>query len=770
MNRHTFLKALLAAVLLACIAIPVLVACSGDGAPQDSDQTTSSETDPTETAAQTEEPSPLPPAVTGQLLRDKDSFDLQSGDSMLRLRISGNALFIARAQTMAKKENRIENATQFALPAKYQNGNKYLSFNWTYVGYLNYRPEGSEYHQYGYVFRFRDESVPAQYDLYVTAHYSFAGPFEFTGYLTNERDSALTYCPDDYFSVTTKGESAPTVWTFNKESGSAEGWTLYDGTRYSGTGIYKRKMTIGQKAYAQCTTNQDWNAGGQIPMIYVDHQTYGLYYALEWTNGTIEASSPKGKGECTVSVSLGTNILVSAVPAGETFYMPTVYMGVYEGSVDNGSNVFKRWFLYNKAPSVLLTNENEPLVQQDMQSGLDVSECGIQSVKWDYGWWSHQTAPGQSRWQVNEGLLELDMQSGYAKWLTRTGAKDMAEFAQKVKEKGLTWTVYILLKDTGLDREGVPTSVGQYGHPEWFSNRVVTVGKSADLGNADCVEFYKDYMLNFFKQTGVTTWRSDFEPICRSSDKANRHAANGSDVQYWCSVGFYDLVDYLYENLDTFRYESCCSGGAMKDFSTMRRAVVLNCDDSADFMSLKMSFYDSSYCIHPAQLQLPTNSRTYDTTSKYYTGIGDHLYGLRSQLAGAVMLSNWDGGDMREQVYWKKYVTTYNARIKPLIKYGDMYHIFDRPDGVHWDGFAYIDADAESSTKGIVMLWKPTKKDYSSKVIKLEGLDPNATYSVEFNDRTEQSCKMTGKALMEEGFTAKIEGDFGSEWVWIVET
>jgi alpha-galactosidase len=311
--------------------------------------------------------------------------------------------------------------------------------------------------------------------------------------------------------------------------------------------------------------------------------------------------------------------------------------------------------------------------------------------------------------------------------------------------------------------------VGKHGHPEWFSNRVITVGKSADLGNVDCVAFFQKYLLNFFKESGVHTWRSDFEPICYSSNKKNRHDANGTDVQYWCTVGFLEVVDYLYENLDYFRYESCSSGGSMKDLLTATRAVVINCDDSADFHSLKMSFYDSSYVIHPTQLQLPTNCLTYVHTSKYYSGVGDYVYGLRSQLVGGVMLCNWEGGRDIETAYWLKYLKAYNARIKPLIRYGDLYHIFDRPDGIHWDGMAYIDADAESSTKGIVMLWKPTEQDGDTKTIKLRGLDASATYEVKFNDRTEQNVTMTGKELMEKGFEAKIEGKSGSEWVWIVE-
>ncbi len=66
----------------------------------------------------------------------------------------------------------------------------------------------------------------------------------------------------------------------------------------------------------------------------------------------------------------------------------------------------------------------------------------------------------------------------------------------------------------------------------------------------------------------------------------------------------------------------------------LSRAVVINCDDSADFLSIKMSFYDSSYCIHPAQLQLPVNAGSYMEGNERYAGFGDHDFGLRSQMVG----------------------------------------------------------------------------------------------------------------------------------------
>ena len=34
----------------------------------------------------------------------------------------------------------------------------------------------------------------------------------------------------------------------------------------------------------------------------------------------------------------------------------------------------------------------------------------------------------------------------------------------------------------------------------------------------------------------------------------------------------------------------------------------------------------------------------------------------------------------------KKAVAVYKEKLRPLVRNADLYHIFPRPDGIHWDG------------------------------------------------------------------------------------
>lgn len=697
---------------------------------------------------------------------------IKSGDSTLSVIVKDNSLYITELMTNASGKNMSDTAvnTSCSLPEMYcpKDELDMLAFEWQYDGAHCYTAENGEE---GYIITFFDEKASAVYDMYITAHKEKAGPFEIYGFLKNSGEQILLVKPNNYFSAAVKGDEPPTAWTFSKEGWLAEGVKKFSGEYFSGTGIYKTKI-VKNGVKASCKVSSTYSDPGSLPMMYIDYGDCGLYFAQEWSNGLLQARGTEGNGDLVLTAALEQyGDFSTYVNPSDSLFFPQIYLGIYDGDVDDGSNIFKHWFLEYKAPDCLTDNPEEPLTQYDYCLDKNIMQatlfCGFQALKLDYGWWAGERIDGVSAFWMREGLLEEG--SHFANEMSAANLKDLCDKAKKI---GSTVTLYYLPRDTMLDREGVPTSIGKYGHPEWFSNiKINSVNASADFGNVECVKFFQEYMTKFFSENGVTTWRSDFEPICSDSDKVNRHKANGSDVQYWCTVGFGELVDYLYENVDGFRYESCSSGGMMKDLFTVTKAVVINCDDSSDYNSLHASFYDSSYVFHPAQLQLPCGVQSYTQGGKYYTGTGDYLYGLRCSLTGGVMIGKWESNfDANDKATFNYYIkTVYNEKMKPLIREGNLYHILPRPDGINWDGLEYVDADTDREIKGLVMLWKPTDKEGDSKTIKLRGLKADVSYQLTFEDRTEQNCVMTGYELMNNGLIVTISEDMGSEMIWISE-
>ena len=205
----------------------------------------------------------------------------------------------------------------------------------------------------------------------------------------------------------------------------------------------------------------------------------------------------------------------------------------------------------------------------------------------------------------------------------------------------------------------------------------------------------------------------------------------------------------------------------------MRRASVFNNDDSADHSSLRTTFYDSSYCFPPAQLQSPCNPDTFcPECEKHYAGFGDKDYGMRSMMMGGVMLGSWCGArdghlPYALEKYYAEYINLHNQKIKPLIRHANLYHTLPRPDQIHWDGMQYgCDHIPENRIGGALFLFKPTNAEGNEKKVQIRGLNPALTYRADFYQRKEQSFTASGAVLMEQGLSCVIEEECGSEIVF----
>ncbi len=696
--------------------------------------------------------------------RADEKWALVNGGSILEISLKDNIPYLTYLGTITGEKNMFAEASQMFLPYSYKIEEASQSFNWVYKEAIE------EDNLLTLIF---NDDAGFEYNLLCEYTPESDGPFQISGKLLNLSGKDISYTSLNLFNTYLSMPEETTAWTFKKESGCAEGATLYNGTHYEGTGIYK--TVLKEKTNVRINTNpgNGWNTNGYIPMMYLDsNSNCGVYAALEWPDAKIEAYG-KGNNEVELAINITEHgSFATKIPEGDTFVIPTAYFGVYDGDVDEGGNVFKRWFFNYKSPESMRENEMEPLTQMDMQIGLDAAELGLQSIKWDYGWWSSEKAKDPTdptitwTWKTLEGAWEV-REPAYLNVLRSYRCETIKDFTDLAKEKGLTLAIYVLLHDSYEDIDFGLTSHEGHGKKEWFGPTQITTGKSADLGNEECVEFLKSELKEFFVSSGATTWRSDFEPISIYSDRANRHYANGYDVTYWCATGFYDLVDHLIETVPGFRYESCCSGGAMKDFATLTRASVINNDDSADYTSLRMTFYDSSYCIPAAQLQSPCNIDTFKDGSIYRTGTGDTDFGMRSIMMGAVMLSSWTV-DIDRDVY-ARYCTMYNEKIKPLVREADLYHVLPRPDGINWDGIQYADKDSENEIKGCLFVYKPTNNEGETKNIKLRGLYEDRDYILTSEDSRFEPVTVNGKVLMEEGFDMTIKGDMGSDILWITE-
>ena len=634
-------------------------------------------------------------------------------------------------------------------------------------------------------FTFKDINTNTDYIISCTGYPGNDGMFEFQNDIINNSAADILYEAGNFFCITgIVPENTPVAWTFDKEACTASGFEYIDQNKQEivslgGNGIDKTRIS----RFVKVETDTSPSRKGNLPIIYLDCGDSGVITALEWSSGTVGVENDLTGMK--YYVNLASNETGGAfktyIRSGNTISMPAVYFGCYSGDIEDGSNMFKRWFFNCKTNSKLRDNEKEPYIQTDdylYAYGISLetlAAAGIESMKWDYGWWN---VNGFVLWSGYEGSWKL--RSIALKNMLQNLGVGFDGYADYLENLGLSWALYVPLHDTLDDNGEVIDTEGEFNsktHPDWFSTFMAEGGSGmpADLGNEECVEYIKTTLLELFKTNKITTWRSDLNPISRFSDNVNRHMStyddNASDVAYWCTVGFFDIVDYLYENYDKFRYESCCNGGDMKDFMTATRAIVINCDDSQNYLSLRTSFYDSSYCFHPTQLQLPANpDRAIPSHPTFWPIVESDQEDLdealmkmamRSLVLGAVHVNGFS--DTRAEYY-----QLYAAKLRPIIRDGDLYHVLPRPDGTNWDGVMYADADSAEDIKGVLFAFKPSTEAENEKNVKLRGLNADTMYRVVFEDGTSPEYVASGVSLMNDGVTIKING-VGSEMVWIYE-
>lgn len=488
-----------------------------------------------------------------------------------------------------------------------------------------------------------------------------------------------------------------------KSNGPLQVWRFSkDGGLVTPTGVLVDSLQNGSSFDALLEDGTGWNGGyGYVPLMVLDSGDHGLYVGWESQDGRINASA-YGVQPVTARVKAGYNNSGSITVSTGITELSSAYLGVYSGDVDAGTNGLKRWYWNNKVPANMRNDPTEPWTQ--------------------YGG-MFQYAPG---WGSNEAVYTRGVAT---EKLSNTG------FEAVEIDYGwwgpLPFGVYSFDADPTWWPSGM-TVGGQLAHNNGFKFTLYF----ASMVNWDNKETLHQKMTQY----GADTFRNDFQR---------------ADLR---------LMDWLIANHSGFRYENCDGGAHWKDYATMRRAsVITSTDDVFNPLSVRKAFYDSSYCLPPAQI-----SQCLDWTQ---APDDQFVYWFRSGMLGQVFTAMADGhtnvalpSDRPSVIQpMKDNLTLYKSKLRPLIRNGDLYHVLPRPDGVNWDGIEYYDP---STQKGAVCVFKPNSTN-NTQNIKLKGLNGGSNYALTFNDGTGSTVTLSGDTLMNTGINVTLNGTYKSEIIWI---
>jgi hypothetical protein len=543
-------------------------------------------------------------------------------------------------------------------------------------------------------------------------------------------------------TVYLKNRSGKTITIYNQESmdihvGAPEGITkaVYvndDAAAPDSIGVYHAPLVNGySRSLTVSEGRNDW-----IPIIIVhSDKNAGMYMGWEWSIGRLRVSKDSDTSGIALAAGNGDEFRTD-VYAGETFEVPTAFIGAYNGDVDECGNSLRKYLFNHSMPDRITKDSTFPKTEWNAfaatgkkQGGWDPEEknyypliddmqaLGFEEVVLDILWWESYGKPGHIIGDRKDWPRGIPAAAKYA------------------RDRGIRFGLY-------------------ENQPEYMTN---CCGKTARYNEISYL--LTDLHADFYRSDGTAG------NVMSGTFGKDHRAHYKEDVGYWSAKGFYEVIDSLYRAFPGFSWEDCDNGGALKDYGSLKRAATIQNQDRYYPIDARRSFYDASFVLHPMQLACLTGSW------EAWQAEGS-VYEFRCSSMGATYWhpdgpQGGNGGPVwtpEHRAAIAKAVVTYKTKLRPLIRHANLYHIFPRPDNIHWDGIQYYDPARKT---GVAYIFKPADTLENKQAVILKGLVATESYKLTFEDGTNPSVTMKGSELMTRGIDIKLEGKLASELMFI---
>jgi hypothetical protein len=550
------------------------------------------------------------------------------------------------------------------------------------------------------------------------------GPVRHAMFIANKAAKPLTIYEQESLDLRIAGPGKDTsVWYVKNDASIPDATGIYHESLVPG---YRKMLTIAEG---------DRNF---IPFAVLDAGgAHGMYIGWEWSIGRIAITCDGAAGAAAIKAGNGDSFKTD-LAAGEIFEVPPGFVGAYRGDLDDAANSLHKYLFNYSVPAVLRNDPTYPKVEWNAFAATgqgqgswqptetkyyplidDIAPLGFEEIVIDVGWWN-----GDTTHQPHPPVAHAKF------W-----PKGMRAACQYAHQHGMRFGLYWNCNPPMTSAEGIQHRKDDFKY----------------LHDAFHVDFYRtDSTAGPVLQTG------GFGPKCRA------HYAE--DLGYWQTKGFYEVADWLATNVPDFCYENCSGGGSLKDYGVMRRAVRIQDQDRYYPIDARRAFYDSSFAMHPAQLASLSGSWSDWQAS-------GSVYEFRSASLGAPFWhpdapNGGNGGPKwtaAQKTQIQRAVQTYKTKIRPLVRSGNLYHIFPRPDDKVWDGVEYFDPAAK---KGAVYVFRPASPR-DSETVRLKGLEPKGRYWLWCEDGSIAPLQKAGDELMRQGFNLRLPGPFSSDIVFL---
>lgn len=521
-----------------------------------------------------------------------------------------------------------------------------------------------------------------------------------------------------------------------------------------------------------------------IPYFLVEHANgvqAGWYVGVEFSGRTHLTLARKGES---LSGEIGLNPSPSPfrtrLRPGEIFETPRIFLGATSGGPDATANVLRRWVrevltsqdTWNNLHYPLLVNNswgggmtvNEEIVRRMI---LDSADLGLEMFHLDAGWFR-----GVGDWYPD----------------ARKFPHGLRPPADEAHARGLKFGLWVDWAQAALDtapgalnvrdpevREWLTSDLPPNWKPEEFKGQTIDIGlpQAKAWAMRETNRIVDDYELDMLEHDGYLVAKG-----CNASDHPHAppdplnqctyrdagfvfvRSANSTDVSYHAARAYYDIQSNLRRKHPGLLLEICNDGGRMVDFGSAAHGDYFSITDTYDPLSNRRAFYDASFVLPTAMLE--TYVERWPTPR-----IENFRYMLRSGMMGwlSVMIdtTSWNTEQRRAA---KEEFQLYKSELRPLIREASLYHVSERPDGVHWDGMEYFDVQTR---RGVVYAFHGSIENEAEHKFVLIGLNPHSRYQLQFHDHSAPAQIFEGAELMRAGITVHLPLPNSSEIVSLKE-
>jgi hypothetical protein len=653
------------------------------------------------------------------------SWTLNTGDTRFTVGVnSANKLYIYEISNPTANWNWTQSPSLFPLLSSVTMGGTNYTPNWVYQSGTVDTGDGAKL-----TITFTNAS-PAMTLKSIWHARSGPGPVRHYMQIINNSGSTVTIANQETFDVKLVGSGTNTkAWHFINH-----GWKL---DKSDPGVIYCDSIGSNYNKTLNISESED-----NAPYTIIDaNDSSGIYIGWEWSIGRINITGYGAPGGARVKAGNGDTFKTD-IDSGETFEVPAGFIGAYNGNIDDAGNSLRK-YLYNYSMPAVNRTAGYPKVEWNAFGATTVnyiwnsfetnyrplvdviSGMGFEEVMLDIAWWE-----GDQRTQPCPPKADpVDWPSGM---------KACSDYAHS---KGVHFGLY------------------------WNDNTSMTTDSGIQMRESDAKYLFDNFGCDIYRADNT-----DGKALQTGGYGSGTRAHYAEDVCYWQTKGYYEVLDWLKSNIPDFKYENCSGGSHLLDFGIMSRSVKIQITDYVTPLDNQIAFYDLVYFLPPVQLMGTLMGEIWTRPSGVWTlssfSPGDKKYWFRSAFMGAGCFGmNPIGWSPADKDMIAGAVTTYKNKIRPLLKTANVYHVFPRPDDVVWTGIEYYDPTGKT---GVVYIFKPNSS-VSSQYIKLKGLNASKSYTLSFEDGTNNTVIKGGSELMKTGINVSLNGTYKSELMWIAE-